>query len=162
MSRIVLMDVDLVSGKLGDSQSFAVLDRLCFDERLAYSEEMFRELLSAKNVQSAVAVSSSDQMTGFAILMTMFGRIQYGHLITIDVHPQFRRKGIGRLLIENMESTSIKKGLLKIILEVYTQNREALRFYGSLNYQVLGTIPDYYGPRQDAYIMIKELRNNRK
>ena len=151
------MNVDLVSGTLNDAQRFARLDRLCFNEKQAYSEETFRELLETKNAYSVVARLVSGEMVGFAILMAMLGRARYGHLITIDVHPNYRRKGNGNRLIENIHETSIKKGLPRIVLEVNTQNFDALNFYGFLNYQVRGTIPDYYGPGQDAYFMIREL-----
>jgi ribosomal-protein-alanine N-acetyltransferase len=72
-----------------------------------------------------------------------------GHLISIAVHPQHRRKGIGKELLQRAMKTSHFK---KVWAEVRRSNQGAQGFYLGMGFQVTGTVPNYYG-NEDALIM---------
>ena len=74
-----------------------------------------------------------------------------GHIISIAVHPDWRRKGIGRRLIERMASHPRIK---KIWAEVRLSNRGAQTFYRQIGFQVVGGVSKYYGD-EDALIVEK-------
>ena len=72
-----------------------------------------------------------------------------GHIISIAIHPQKRRKGIGKELLEKaMKTPHIKK----IWAEVRKSNQGAQAFYLQMGFQITGVVPNYYGD-EDALIV---------
>lgn len=75
---------------------------------------------------------------------------QDGHIISIAVHPQRRRRGIGRDLLERaMNSPRLKK----LWAEVRRGNQGAQAFYLKMGFQVKGVVSNYYG-NEDALMMV--------
>ena len=74
---------------------------------------------------------------------------QDGHIISIAVHPQDRRKGIGTQLLQRAMKTPHLK---KVWAEVRRSNQGAQAFYAKLGFQITGSIPNYYG-NEDALIV---------
>ncbi len=72
-----------------------------------------------------------------------------GHIISIAVHPQHRRKGIGKELLER---AMITPNLKKVWAEVRRSNQGAQAFYLHMGFQVTGVVPNYYG-NEDALIV---------
>jgi [ribosomal protein S18]-alanine N-acetyltransferase len=72
-----------------------------------------------------------------------------GHVISIAVHPQHRRKSIGRELLQRAMKTSCLK---KVWAEVRRSNQGAQGFYSKMGFQITGMIQNYYGD-EDALIM---------
>lgn len=72
-----------------------------------------------------------------------------GHIISIAVHPQHRRKGIGRELLKQAMKNSHCK---KVWAEVRRSNQGAQTFYAKLGFQIAGVVPNYYG-NEDALIV---------
>ena len=56
----------------------------------------------------------------------------------MSVHPDHRRKGIGSLLIEELESWAKANELFKIELQVWSNNIPAIRLYEKLGYGTEG------------------------
>jgi len=73
-----------------------------------------------------------------------------GHIISIAVLPESRRKGIGRGLVEE-----VFKECKRAWLEVRVSNEGAQRFYEKLGFKKKGKIERYYGD-EDALIMVRE------
>jgi ribosomal-protein-alanine N-acetyltransferase len=72
-----------------------------------------------------------------------------GHLISLAVHPNDRRRGIAEALVRKaMEALPDKR----MRAEVRRSNRVALAFYQKLGFQVAGVIPNYYGD-EDALVV---------
>jgi ribosomal-protein-alanine N-acetyltransferase len=74
---------------------------------------------------------------------------QDGHIISIAVHPQNRRKGIGTQLLQRAMKTPRLK---KVWAEVRRSNQGAQSFYAKLGFQISGWVPNYYGT-EDALIV---------
>jgi len=75
-------------------------------------------------------------------------------IISIAVHPSFRRKGHGKNLIKHVEKES-KASILEI--QVRRSNTDAQKFYLSLGFKRKEIIPNYYQNGEDAFVMIKKL-----
>ena len=80
-----------------------------------------------------------------------------GHIVTLDVHPDFRRQSIGYHLMERAEERLRQRGAARIILEVAVQNETAQRFYEKRGYLRQKLLRRYYADRSDAYLMEKAL-----
>jgi ribosomal-protein-alanine N-acetyltransferase len=74
---------------------------------------------------------------------------QDGHIISIAVHPQDQRKGIGAQLLQRVMKTPHLK---KVWAEVRRSNQGAQAFYAKLGFQITGLVPNYYG-NEDALIL---------
>jgi ribosomal protein S18 acetylase RimI-like enzyme len=59
-----------------------------------------------------------------------------GWIYYLAVSPHYRRRGIGRALMQRVESELIGVGCSKLNLQVRGTNRKAVGFYQSLGYQV--------------------------
>jgi ribosomal-protein-alanine N-acetyltransferase len=76
-----------------------------------------------------------------------------GHLISLAVHPEHRKKGIGsRLLQRTLKSLRSRK----VWAEVRRSNPGAQIFYLKMGFQMTATVPNYYG-NEDALIMERAL-----
>ena len=95
-----------------------------------------------------VYVGSSHGQKGEKILgYIVFSRD--GHIISIAVQPQHRRKGIGRQLLQRVMATSALK---KVWAEVRRSNQGAQAFYSKMEFQMIGVVPNYY-ENEDALIV---------
>jgi len=72
-----------------------------------------------------------------------------GHIISIAVHPQHRRRGIGKKLLEKAIDAY---HLRKLWAEVRKSNEGAQTFYLRMGFQIIGVVPNYYG-NEDALIV---------
>jgi ribosomal protein S18 acetylase RimI-like enzyme len=83
-----------------------------------------------------------------------------GHIITIDTVKEFRRHGLGSLLMKVAEDRLRDAGCDAVFLEVAVDNASAIRFYKKLKYFILKTLPHYYPNRLDALLMAKRLTDS--
>ena len=72
-----------------------------------------------------------------------------GHIVSIAVHPAYRRRGIGTELVG--EVLKVTKG--NAIVEVRESNEIAKEFYMHLGFSLRTIIPNYYGD-ENAVVMI--------
>lgn len=72
-----------------------------------------------------------------------------GHVISLAVHPQHRRKGVGARLLRKALNTP---NLQKVWAEVRRSNLGAQAFYSKMEFQIVGLVPNYYG-NEDALIV---------
>lgn len=74
-----------------------------------------------------------------------------GHILNVAVHPEYRKRGIGRGLLETV---FMQTRLPFYTLEVRVSNEDAIGLYTKLGFVTLGRRPRYYG-NEDALIMWK-------
>lgn len=72
-----------------------------------------------------------------------------GHIVSIAVHPAYRRRGIGIELVEVV----LNRTSGKASVEVRASNEVAKKFYRHLGFSIQTIIHDYYGD-EDAVVMI--------
>ncbi len=103
------------------------------------------DLLSRPEFNVRVLVHSN-QVVGHAVLAiestpaSMFKHAQrYGHLTQIEVDPDFRRSGFGRLLLSDVDEIAKKLGLDRILLDVWAFNDLARGFLSSAGYNAFGS-----------------------
>jgi ribosomal-protein-alanine N-acetyltransferase len=133
------------------------LDASCFPPRISYSRAELEYFVRHPRSTTTIA-EIAGQIAGFCVVDWKLesGR-KVGHFITIDVSPELRRKGLGRLLMQAGEADLAAMGSIAITLEVATNNAGALAFYDRLGYQATGRIPGYYGDGTDALVLRKRL-----
>jgi len=133
-----------------EKASIEHLDRLyeiemkCFEIE-AFTKQQIAYLLTDSN--SVIFVSKvKDEIVGFIIGKTyMDKRPATGQILTIDVSPKHRRKGIGQRLLQEIEKTFKDKGVKIFYLEVRENNFVALSLYQKFGYKKVGRLENYYG-----------------
>lgn len=86
----------------------------------------------------------------------MWAVLDEGHITNLAVHPDYRGRGIGRKLLENIISLGKKQGICYFTLEVRVSNIVARNLYTKLGFTSAGVRPGYYRDNnEDAIIMWK-------
>lgn len=122
--------------------------------RPPWSRSTFLSELEEKNRHYIVA-EKEGKIIGYAGLYYFF---EEGHITTMAVAPDWRRKGVGKLLLAHLIEKSIEIGLKELSLEVRESNRVAQEMYQEFGFRVLARRKRYYvQPIEDAIIMILKL-----
>ena len=136
-----------------DFARICALDQLCFPSEIAYTPEEIAAALSQPRTLCIVS-EQSGEVIGFILLQY---RRSAGHIITIDLHPDVRRRGIGGRLMDLAEQRLVDCNVRRVVLEVATDNEPAMAFYRGRGYAILRLLPHYYRDETDAYLMEKAL-----
>ena len=81
--------------------------------------------------------------------------VDEGQITNIATHPDYRRRGYGRAIVEALIKYAKNNRLDSISLEVRESNRAAIDLYSKLGFKVEGKRRDFYTkPIENALIMI--------
>ncbi|MCI7618123.1 MAG: ribosomal protein S18-alanine N-acetyltransferase [Firmicutes bacterium] len=95
--------------------------------------------------------AADGQICGYVGIWKIF---EEGHITNVAVAPEFRRKHIGRAMLETLISVTADAGIEKYTLEVRAGNEPAIRLYEGLGFKSAGIRPGYYEDNgEDAVIM---------
>ncbi len=84
------------------------------------------------------------------------GFVKKGHVVSVAVLPEHRRKGIGEGLVqESITGIKLKKSD-ELYLEVRCSNTEAVKLYEKLGFVIKQRLKAYYRDGEDAYLMAIE------
>ncbi len=133
-------------GSLDDVGALYALDQRCFDPPFQFDlSSMIRFVIERDAV--VVVADAGRVLAGFVILHSEHGS---GYVVTLDVAPEFRRKGVAQALLRAAE-----QGLDEVELHVFAGNRGAVSFYERCGYVRLRGEPDFYGAGLDAWVYRK-------
>lgn len=80
-----------------------------------------------------------------------------GHIVSIAVLPEYRRRGIGRSLVVEVMKALVEYGATECFLEVRVGNDPAISLYKLLGFNTVRTIECYYQDGENAYVMSRRL-----
>ena len=138
-----------------DIPTLVVLDREYFPYSPwspAQFKEEFAGIPSTRFFELAI---SDNQIVGYAGVIAP-GPDAVADILTITVIDGFRRQGIAKRLIADIEDYCQSKGSSAIMLEVATDNTDAIALYEKLGYSQISKRSNYYGSKKDAFVMQKE------
>lgn len=104
---------------------------------------------SFDNIFFKSLVYYNNGIKGIIVYDLLYDRIEIEYII---VDAEYRKKGIGTLLLNEIE----QKGIKNITLEVRESNKEAIEFYKKNGYRIEAIRKNYYGS-ENGYLMLKEL-----
>jgi len=142
-----------------DANSFDIPVLVSLDKELfpysPWSAGQYREEISAPTRLFVVALDDASSVIGYAGVFAPGGA--EADVLTIGVVPQHRGQGIARELMARITQWATDQGSIAMMLEVKTDNVEAISLYESLGYTKLNVRKDYFGSGLDALVMRKEL-----
>ncbi len=101
-------------------------------------------------------VLADNEIVGYAGMWLCPGE---AHVTTVAVHPEFRGRGLGKLLMKTLIEYSRVRGAATMVLEVRPSNVAALNLYKSLGFRQIGWRKNYYiETREDALVMLRNLQ----
>jgi [ribosomal protein S18]-alanine N-acetyltransferase len=144
---------------LADAYAIAQMSRDLIESGLGgWAWNPDRVARSIKSPNSNVLVATvREHIVGFAIMD--FGD-NHAHLSLFAVRPSHQRCGIGRLMMEWLETTALVAGISSINLELRANNQGAHDFYRTLGFTQTAYIPGYYSGVETALRMSRDIRRS--
>lgn len=130
----------------------AKLETLCFSD--PWSESSIAYELTNELSYWLVA-EENEQVVGYIGSQTVFPDTD---MMNVAVHPDYRRRGIGAILVEALCTELRHRDCQTLTLEVRSSNAPAIAMYEKLGFEQVGKRPNYYrNPREAALILRKTL-----
>ena len=79
--------------------------------------------------------------------------INKGHLVSIAVSNDYRKRGLAKALLSNSMQAIKKYKIKEYVLEVRVSNYSAIKLYEHFNFQITNTKKNYYRDGENAYYM---------
>lgn len=132
------------------------LEQLCF--AAPWSGDTYRHELAHNKLSSYWVMRPSPEIGDGAPSILAYGGYWLmgaeAHIMTIATHPDYRRQGLGRRLLEAMIDHARNAGAIEITLEVRAGNHAAQAMYSAMGFVVVGLRKRYYTDnREDAILM---------
>jgi len=139
-----------------DFEALYRIDQVCYEPEIAYSRRELRNYLRFPGADCFVA-EDSGTLVGFCVTAHEGSR---GHIITIDVLGEYRRRGVGTSLLAEVERKLAQLGVRELSLETATDNNSAIAFWQKHGYRTRAIWKDYYPGGRDAYAMTKAIAHS--
>ena len=140
---------------LEDVGEIAELEKKCF--AIPWSEKSFTDEMNNKLAVYLVA-KDNGKCIGYAGFWNVSGE---GGITNVAVLPQYRKQGIGSMLIKTMIKTARELNIYLLTLEVRKSNIAAQGLYNKYGFDIIGERKRYYSDNgEDAWIMTKNFADN--
>ncbi len=142
--------IEIVRMTEKDVAVVAEVEKQCFS--VPWSEKSFSDEM--KNKLAIYFIAQKDkQCVGYAGFWNVAGE---GGITNVAVIPQYRRQGIGAMLISELIKTADRLRLDLLTLEVRKSNIGAQGLYKKFGFDIIGERKRYYSDNgEDAWIMTK-------
>lgn len=112
------------------------------------------ELRGVPQTRHYIVIEEDGEIIGYAGVMVI---AENADIQTLSVAAPKQGRGLGQLLLDELEKEVVRRGAHSIFLEVRIDNEPALALYRKNGYAELGRRDNYYAPGIDAIVMRKVL-----
>ena len=137
-------------------KEMAELEKICFPPPTNYdlrTLRIFASLNGAGLLRRREIVDDAPKLVAFMLFDCLTGE-----LITVDVHPDFRRLGLGRKLMTEALKKLGELGHSKVTSQVAITNESSLAMHKALGFDVGRVLKNYYGPGRDAFNLVAKMK----
>ena len=133
-------------------------DEIAFIEKHCFSTPWSADQIKSSDESTVFFIAKENNQTvGYAGMYTV---LDEGYVTNVGVLPNYRKKGIGRALVQELINYSKNKDLAFLSLEVRVSNNAAIGLYSSLEFTEVGKRKNFYSnPKEDALIMTRYFKN---
>ena len=148
-------EINMEKMQLEDLQHVMAIEKEAFPD--PWHETFFKRELKKRKKHSHLYVAKlQNKVIGFIVFYIFSGE---GHIHNIAVDTAYRRRGIGKYLLESALEIIEKNDVNEVFLEVSVRNTAALQLYKKYQFQVFGVRKRYYSNGDDAYVLRKEMNH---
>lgn len=131
----------------------AELEKLCFAE--PWSAKSL-ELLTNDGIGVGMVCRKDGIVCAYGGMLVA---VDEGQITNIATHPDFRRMGYGKAVVEALIKYAKNNRLESISLEVRESNKAAIQLYSDLGFKVEGKRKDFYTkPVEAALVMVLRIK----
>lgn len=139
------------------------LDEIVAIENVSYPspwpKQIFEREIEAQNSYKRI-IRFSGSVVAYIVTWTVHDEV---HILNIAVHPDFRKIGLGEMLLRDCLGFSFDRELKLAVLEVRTSNNSAIKLYEKIGFKTLRVRKKYYSDTgEDAYVMLYELESEKE
>ena len=130
------------------------IERLAFES--PWSQGLFLRELKLPFAQLMVVrtINGRRALAGYVCWWTVGDEV---HIHNLAVHPDQRRGGVGRFMVQHVLNDAGSRSVHSVSLEVRHDNESAVLLYRGFGFSNRGVRKNYYGKGSDAIIMTKDL-----
>ena len=148
---------------INDLPSVTQINMTCLPEN--YTDIFFVDLFR-RYPETFIVAEQDRKIAGYIMCriemglsnLGLSGVVKKGHVVSVAVMPEDRRRGIGEALVTSAMDGMRRYGARQCYLEVRVTNQEAIALYKKLGFEVTRTIHGYYADGEDAFVMSKSLQ----
>jgi len=135
-----------------DAAAIARIEAASFSD--PWSEKDIAAMIDATYTRAFVA-QREDTVVGYLLLSFLPPEAE---ILRIATHPDARRTGVGRALMQRLLSLAVSDGVQAVFLEVRSQGTAARALYRAHGFTEIGIRPSYYrAPIDDAVLMRRDM-----
>ncbi len=132
-----------------------ILNLRCFKAGENYTKYTFSYLLTEAKSLSYRVITPEGNMVGFVFIMV--NENGAGHITTIGIAPEHRRRGLALSLLQHVEKSLQNRRISMLTLEVRAGNLAAQNLYTRMGYSIVQRLKQYYNNGEDGLLMIKSI-----
>jgi ribosomal-protein-alanine N-acetyltransferase len=144
-------DVNLKARRMMQSDLDEVLEIERASFPAPWTRAMFQEEMANRSARLVVFVEGS-RIAGY---MCFWEVLDEAHLLNIAVHPERRRQGYGRHIMDRLVELCRKDGLKRIVLDVGRRNAAGRALYRKCGFSSIGFRKNYYTVVGDDAIVME-------
>jgi len=137
----------VLSGYLVRDMKDEEVEEIILTEYDHFGYSVFADLSKTDYKKKVVVCEEDKKILGFAVL---YWNEEGFHIGSLIVKEEFRKKGIGKMLIEFAVKEALKQGFNKIYADVSVSS-DVLEFYMNNGFKIEETIKHYYGISKHAF-----------
>ena len=158
--RLTSVLMQLRPFRISDLDTLCLIDQACFPPGISYSRTELGRFIAHRQSRTWVA-EDGREIVGF-LIANRHPMQPLAHIITIDVIEPWRRRGVGRALMDAAENWAREQRLKAVALETAEHNRPAQKFYAARGYVKHEKLEHYYTDGAAAWVMVKWLEEKSK
>ena len=141
-----------------DLEKVMLVNQECLPEN--YAPSFFLDI--SKNCPDAFLVAQiNGDLVGYIMCrlengfsdFKRFRVVKKGHIVSIAVKPEYRRKKVGSILLRGAIEALRKYDMNEVYMEVRTANQNAINMYNKLDFEFIRKVKSYYQDGSDAHMM---------
>lgn len=152
---------------MDDLSSVTSINQVCLPENYT---DIFYVDLYGRYPETFIVAEENSKIVGYIMCRIeaglssfgLSGLVKKGHIVSVAVLPEHRRKGIGEALITQAMDGMRSYNAKQCYLEVRVTNEEAISLYKKLGFEASRTIHGYYADGEDAFVMSRDLQGKNK
>ena len=156
MTTAVAEALRLRTYRPADFTRLCEIDAACFSPKVTFPPQEMRATLQQAGAFTIIAETREDEIAGFIVAAQV--RPNQGHVVTVDVLPEFRRRGLGEQLMLAVLKRLAEGGVETVRLETAVGNRAAQALFRKLGFERIAKAKGYYPDSSDAWVMEKQLQ----